>query len=243
MRCGIDEAGLGPKVGSLFVVGVAVQGDLTGVKESKEMFRRSVRTYARAESIVLGALRDLSIYTPSVPELWRRLFGRSYHMYDGMTLPMFGGKPADLPFRVRHLVAFEIPAHALREHRFLKDAHALVRAAEGLPCTRVVSGLAGGVKHYERFLKGWRREEGRGEIRYLRNGKEILFVKGADKRFREVALASLFAKYFREVHMMAVNLRVGLTGDIPKASGYPADPHTPILVGRLLREGLTWLVR
>lgn len=243
MRCGIDEAGLGPRVGSLFVVGVAVEGDISGVKESKEVFRRSVRTYARAESLVLSALRDLALYSPSVPDLWKRVFGRSHHMYDGMRLPMFGGKLLNLPFRIRYLVAFEIPAHALRSHRFLKDAHALVMAAERLPCGRVVSGLAGGVKHYERFLRGWRREERGGEIRYIRDGKEITFVRGADRKFREVALASLFAKYFREVHMMAVNRQVGLLGDIPKASGYPADPHTPVLVGRLLSRGLTWLVR
>ncbi|GEM_PF-1035151 len=243
MRCGIDEAGLGPRVGSLFVVGVAVDGDLSEVKESKEVFRRSVRTYARAESTVLRALMDLGLYDPSVPVLWERLFGRSYHMYDGLTLPMFGGEPLDLPFEVKRIIAVEIPAHTLRTHRFLKDAHALVTIAERLPCNRVVSGLAGGVRHYERFLKGWRREEREGEIRYFREGREIRFVRGADRRFKEVALASLFAKYFREVHMMAVNRQVGLIGKIPRASGYPADPHTPVLIGRLLRRGLTWLVR
>jgi len=58
MKCGVDEAGLGPRVGSLFVVGVAVVGDLGDVRESKEVFRRSLSTYARAEGLVLSVLRS-----------------------------------------------------------------------------------------------------------------------------------------------------------------------------------------
>jgi hypothetical protein len=52
MRSGIDEAGLGPKVGSLFVVGIDVEGDLSGIRESKEIFRRDIRGYGLGESIV-----------------------------------------------------------------------------------------------------------------------------------------------------------------------------------------------
>ncbi len=243
MKCGVDEAGLGPKVGSLFVVGVAVEGELGDVKESKEVFRRSFRTYARAEGIVLSVLRTLGLYSRSVADAWEKVFGRRNELYEGMEFPVFGGEEMGLPFRVKRLIAMEIPAHHLRRHRFLKDAKALVDISLKLNCGRVISGLAGGVKHYERFLAGWDRKVKEGAITYRREGREILFVKGADKRFKEVALASIFAKYFREVHMMAVNRLAGFSGDIPVASGYPADPDTHHLIKRLLNLGFANLIR
>jgi len=243
MRCGVDEAGLGPRVGSLFVVGVAVVGDLSDVRESKEVFRRSLSTYARAEGLVLSVLRSLGLYSRSVADTWERVFGRRDTLYDGMEFPVFGGKGMDPPFRVEKLLAIEVPAHHLRSHRFLKDAKALVDISLRLNCRRVVSGLAGGVKRYERFLPGWERRVKGDALVYRKGGREILFVKGADRRFKEVALASIFAKYFREVHMMAVNQIAGFSGEVPVASGYPADPDTGELVGRLLSMGLGRLVR
>ncbi len=243
MKCGVDEAGLGPKVGSLFVVGVAVEGDLGDVRESKELFRRSLSTYARAEGIVLSVLRTLGLYSRSVADAWEKVFGRRNELYEGMEFPVFGGEEMGLPFRVKRLIAMEIPAHHLRRHRFLKDAKALVDISLKLNCSKVISGLAGGVKHYERFLAGWSRSVEAERIVYRRGEREILFVKGADKRFKEVALASIFAKYFREVHMMAVNRLAGFSGDIPVASGYPADPNTRHLVERLVKLNFTKLLR
>jgi len=156
-----------------------------------------------------------------VADTWERVFGRRDTLYDGMEFPVFGGKGMDPPFRVEKLLAIEVPAHHLRSHRFLKDAKVLVDISLRLNCRRVVSGL----------------------LVYRKGGREILFVKGADRRFKEVALASIFAKYFREVHMMAVNQIAGFSGEVPVASGYPADPDTGELVGRLLNMGLGRLVR
>ncbi len=243
MRCGIDEAGLGPKVGSLFVVGVAVSGELRDVRDSKEVFRRSLRTYSRAEGVVLSALRGLGFRGDTVMDMWRWVFGRTSDLYEGLTLPVFSATVGNLPFKVHRLVAVEIPANHLRSHRFLKDASALADVALRLGCKRVISGLAGGVKYYGRFLPGWERFPEDGGVSYRKGEQEIRFVKGADVKWKEVALASIFAKYFREVHMLAVNRAVGLEGDIPPASGYPADPQTPELVRRLIKRGLLHLIR
>ncbi|NPA80717.1 MAG: hypothetical protein GXO29_06690 [Thermotogae bacterium] len=243
MRCGIDEAGLGPLVGSLFVVGVKVEGDLSSVRESKEVFRRSLRTYAEGERVVLGLLKALGMYSPSVSETWRRIFGRSPAMLEGLRFPLFGGSPSPLPFRVLDVVAVEVEAFRLRSHRFVKDARAMVSIALGLNCPQVISGLAGGFKDYGRFLRGWDGERLEDGILYRRGKRRILFLRKADARFGEVALASLIAKYLREVHMLALNRLVGLEGDIPPASGYPSDPMTPVLIERLIAAGRTEFLR
>mgnify|MGYP000072193430 CR=1 FL=1 len=240
MRSGIDEAGLGPKVGSLFVVGIDVEGDLSGIRESKEIFRRDIRGYGLGESIVLSALRSLGIPHGSVGELFYKLFGWSESFLYEQKIPSFGGEYLNLTFKVKGIFAERITAEKLRKNRFLEDARVICSIAEKLNGKEVIAGMAGGFRDYGRFLKGWERLDG---VTYRKGEKILRFAVSADKKFKEVALASIFAKYFRELEMKSLNRILGFDGIIPHFSGYPSDRKTEDLIKLLKSSGLEGFIR
>ncbi|NPB02976.1 MAG: hypothetical protein GXO39_00985 [Thermotogae bacterium] len=243
MRCGVDEAGLGPRIGSLFVVGVAVVGDLGVIRESKKMFKRSLSSYAKVEALLLGALDRSGVRPKTAYDLWLSSVGLAYPELKRIALPVFA-KSMEYPnFLLKKLIIFEARAKQLIKNRFILDANHLTKASLRLGCRRVISGMAGNRRNYDPFLPGWQKRKLPDGVAYERNGREILFLKDADDRFREVALASLFAKYFRELHMLAINWMVGFEGPIPVASGYPADPKTRSLAERLKTIGRHDLLR
>ncbi|MDT7903704.1 MAG: hypothetical protein RQ967_00610 [Candidatus Caldipriscus sp.] len=239
MRSGIDEAGLGPKVGSLFVVGVDVEGDLGGIRESKEIFRRNLRGYSVGEGIVISSLYGLGIPHRTAGELFYNLFGWAEGFLYELEIPTFGGKYLDLPFRVIRISARRIPAKNLRKNRFLEDAKAICEIAESLEGREIIAGIAGGFRDYGRFLKGWELDG-----KFFRKGEKILrFEVSADKNFGEVALASIFAKYFRELEMKALSTLLGFYETIPYFSGYPSDKKTESLIKTLKSLGFEEFIR
>ncbi len=237
---GIDEAGLGPKIGSLFVVGVDVIGDLSGLKESKEIFRRNIKGYSYAESLVLSSLAQMGYEFTNLYGLFLKIFGKTDEIFKNVDIPAFGGEIIRLPFKVISLVPMRLEASKLRKNRFLEDAKAICKIADGLKGNTVVAGLAGGFRDYGRFLKGWEVLE-RGV--YKKGEKILRFERDVDKRYKEVALASLFAKYFRELEMLSLNRFLGFENKIPKFSGYPSDKNTQTLISLLKSKGLEHYIR
>ncbi len=245
MMGGVDEAGLGPRVGSLFVGGVCVVGDLSLIRESKQVFRRSPKSYAWAEGLVMSVLERAGVWRENAYDLWCSLFGEGDWIYKGLNLPAFGGRPLKVGFEVLKVSVREVKAPHLRRNRFVKDARAIVEVSLDLlkVCDGVLAGLAGGFRRYEVFLKGWKKEEVEGGYIFTNGGKSVRFERAADAKYKEVALASLIAKYLREIHMLAVNRLVGLEGVIPYASGYPSDGKTRRLIWLLKGKGYTQLLR
>ncbi len=237
---GIDEAGLGPKIGSLFVVGVDVIGDLSGLKESKEVFRRDIKGYSYAESLVLSSFARMGYRFDNSYDLFLKVFGKADEIFKNVEIPAFGGKILQLPFEVINLVPMRLEAFKLRKNRFVEDAKAICKIADGLKGNTVIAGLAGGFRDYGRFLKGWEVLE---KGIYKKGAKILRFERGADKRYKEVALASLFAKYFRELEMLSLNRFLGFGDKIPKFSGYPSDKNTQNLISLLKSKGLEHFIR
>ncbi len=237
---GIDEAGLGPKVGSLFVVGVDVEGEIIGIKESKEVFRRSLSSYKLAEDMVLSVFDSLNLNFNDARSMFSYFFGSCEDFLDNVNIPAFGGEIIPLPFKVINLVPIRVPAKHLRKNRFKKDAEAICRIAHHLKGERIIAGLAGGYKDYSRFLKGWEKV---GELVYSRDGRVLMFVKGADKKFGQVALSSIFAKYLREIEMLSLNRLLGFNEPIPKFSGYPSDKNLSALIKTLIDMKLEDFIR
>jgi len=229
---GIDEAGLGPKVGSLFVVGVDVEGEIEGIKESKEIFRRSLSGYKLAESIVLSVFDSLNLNFKDARSMFSYFFGFCEDFLDNVNIPAFGGGIVPLPFKVINLVPIRVSAKSLRKNRFKKDAETICEIANRLKGEKIIAGLAGGYKDYSGFLREWERLE---ELTYSHNGRILMFIKGADKKFGQVALASIFAKYLREIEMLSLNRLLGFNDPIPKFSGYPSDKNLSAFV-KLLND-------
>ncbi len=69
------------------------------------------------------------------------------------------------------------------------------------------------------------------------------FEVSADKNFGEVALASIFAKYLRELEMKALSTLLGFYETIPYFSGYPSDKKTESLIKTLKSLGLEEFIR
>ncbi len=240
MRSGIDEAGLGPSVGSLFVVGVDVEGDLEALRESKEIFRRNPKGYRFGESLVISALNDIGIVHKNAGEIFHRLFGRAEDFLYNIEIPTFGGEHIQIPFKLNGIFARRVLARNLRKNRFLEDARAICEIAENLSGKEIIAGIAGGFRNYDKFLQGWEKLD----TRSYRKGEKVLrFEISADKKFKEVALASIFAKYLRELEMKALSTLLGFKGNIPYFSGYPSDKKTESLMKKLKEMGLWEFLR
>jgi ribonuclease HII len=121
----------------------------------------------------------------------------------------------------------------------LEDAKAICEIAESLEGREIIAGIAGGFRDYGRFLKGWELD---GKF-FRKEGKILRFEVSADKNFGEVALASIFAKYLRELEMKSLSALLGFYETIPYFSGYPSDKKTESLIKTLKSLGLEEFIR
>ncbi len=237
---GIDEAGLGPKVGSLFVSGVDVEGEIWGLKESKEIFRRNLKGYREGESLIISVFESMGFNFSNAKDIFDRFFGYGEDFLECVKIPAFGGEIRKLEFLVHSVVLRRIEAEKLKKNRFEGDAKAICEIALQLKGKTVICGLAGGYKKYERFLPHWKRKE---NLTFIRNDRTIKFVKSADKKFKEVALASLFSKYLREIEILGINRVLGFNEKIPRFSGYPADKNLKGFISLLRKHKLDKFIR
>ena len=104
-----------------------------------------------------------------------------------------------------------------------------------LPWDTAILGKVGRESRYLRFLRKAfgsarpLRESSRRSSYRLADGREVHFLQNADEQFLPVALASVIAKYFRELSMLAHSQAAGFPGPIPKGSGYRHDRGTQAL--------------
>ena len=226
---GIDEAGYGPSVGPLVVAAVAAEGSLGQVNDrltrlpipigdSKRIYRGDV---ARLERVVLGLfdsvpesavvlLESLCEEMPSPPLYWRNL-----------TLPLSDAScaPLNLSVSVRACVVTaeefnkELGKPPNKAALLWRKVHRLVNWAQKIakrPLS-VICDRLGSRKNYLNLLQqhftpvSQQKSDAESWTYCLPNGTDITFCTDADARFPIVGLASMVAKYLREVHMTMLN--------------------------------------
>jgi|GEM_PF-2628907 len=226
---GIDEAGYGPSAGPLVVAAVAAEGGLEQVNDklmhlpipigdSKKIYRGDV---APLERVVLGLfdsvpesvgvfLELLCDKMPSRPFYWRNL-----------TLPLSDAScaPLDLPVSVRACVVTaeefnkELGQPPNKAALLWRKVCRLVNWAQKTaqrPLS-VICDRLGSRKNYINLLRqhftlvSQQTSNADSWTYRLPDATSITFCTDADARFPLVGLASMVAKYLREVHMTMLN--------------------------------------
>lgn len=257
---GIDEAGYGPSVGPLVVAAVAAEGTPEQVADklsslsvpigdSKRLFRGDV---APLERVVLGLfdsvpesaavlLESLCEQMPPRPFYWRNL---------ALPLSQVHYEPLKLAFSVRACVVTaaefnrelqQTPNKAAllwrRVCRLLNWARRTAKRPLSVICDRL-----GSRKDYARLLQqhfalvSQHRSDADSWSYRLPDRTDITFCTNADARFPLVGLASMVAKYLREVLMRMLNDWLKEKGLCERAvTGY-ADRPLVRTIARKLEE-------
>ncbi|MGB9824698.1 MAG: hypothetical protein ACPLN0_01040 [Candidatus Hydrothermia bacterium] len=263
--CGIDENGYGPLLGPLVVTGVSM--DVKGVdpltaceikgyrfpipvKDSKEIFRRSEKSYAVGESIALTLLKAVSIEVDSLQEFLRKVchYDNDLSAYgiEDLKIPAFGGKInyklLDY-LRVSGLILKEIHGEILMADKYnfyienlgnkaLLDLSCFVKVASRFNTELYLLGKIGGTTHYGRFFEDLGlsysviKESFSHSVYKIQNLGELHFIMNGDSLYVPITFAGIIGKYLRELVMQSLSVALGFKDPIPYASGYFHDERT-----------------
>jgi len=262
---GVDENGYGPLAGPLVITLVVLEYEgedpledlrLTWfptlpVRDSKEMFRRTLGSYARGEAVVHWLLKQAGIIPRSARELWEALAPESaQHLLSGpwgldIPLPVWAKRTGSFPDLRPAVRILEIRSRLLLpedlrgKNKHQMNLQAFWEHVEASHAAWALLGKLGGMTHYAPHLPEGTRivEESRDRSIYAMNGVTLAFVRNADRLLLPVAMASVVGKYVRELLMLSVNRLLGHDEAIPWASGYPHDPRTRTLVEEAWKRG------
>jgi len=226
---GIDEAGYGPSVGPLVVAAVAAEGSLGQVSDrlrrlpipigdSKRIYRGDIAPLERAvlglfDSVPESAavlLESLCEEMPLRPFYWRNL---------ALPLSEVHCEPLKLAFSVRVCVVTAAEFNRELEQTPNKAALLWRRVCRLLNWARktaqrplsVICDRLGSRKNYAALLQqqfalvSQHRSDAESWTYRLADRTDITFCTDADARFPLVGLASMVAKYVREVLMTMLN--------------------------------------
>ncbi|MEO0140063.1 MAG: hypothetical protein ABIM88_00760 [candidate division WOR-3 bacterium] len=259
---GLDENGLGPRFGPLMVTGVLIEAENESrallsnhsgpVDDSKRIFKRDPKSYAKGEAIALGILRNAGMNPVDTEDLRRELGLPEDLPLPRTRLPIWcsDGELPLMGIRVLGIATRAISPRELNEaNKFSRTVSSMIEIGQKLaPSDLCVLGKVGGRRFYSSFL--WARlgeetliiSEKHEESRYIAGSREWRFVQDADRLWLPVAMAGIIGKYIRELSMLELNARAGFESPIPYCSGYPGDPKTPELEIALRRlVGDPWL--
>ena len=273
--CGIDENGYGPLLGPLVVMGVSmdVKGvdpltacELRGyrfpipVKDSKEIFRRSEKSYAVGESIALTLLEAVSIEVDSLQEFLKKVchsdIDLSAYGIEDLKIPVFGGKVNNklLDYlRVSGLILKEVRGEILMADKYnyhiedlgnkaLLDLSCFLKVASQFSTGFYLLGKIGGTTHYGRFFEslglsyGVIKESFSHSAYEIQNMGEFHFIMNGDSLYIPITFAGIIGKYLRELVMQSLSISLGFMDPIPYASGYFHDERTYRIVDALPSE-------
>lgn len=273
---GIDENGYGPLLGPLVVTGVLLTlygADPTSaseiqtfsfpipIRDSKELFRRSLSSYRLGESVVITILEVIGKRVPTLSALIRELSIKPLDLEDygiqDVALPAFGGivnKDLIDYFEKAGIHIDEIVVNVIMPDIFNKivedlgnkaliDFKAFMEVKEKLSASCYLMGKVGGTSHYGRFFEIF-------NIKYeilkdsfskssykLENGEYVHFILHADREYLPVTFAGIVGKYVRELIMLSLSRSLGFNADIPYASGYYHDSKT-FEIERMLKNNM-----
>ncbi len=262
---GVDENGYGPLAGPLVVTRVVVEYEgedpledlrlawfpTLPVRDSKEVFRRTLRSYARGEAVALWLLKEAGITPRSTRELWEVLTPESAQdLLSGpwgldLPLPVWAERTGEFPdlraaVRIVEIRSRLLLPEALRgKNKHRMNLRAFLEHVEASGAPWALLGKLGGMVHYAPHLPEGTQivEESRDRSVYDTGRVTLAFVRNADSRLLPVAMASVVGKYVRELLMLSVNRLLGHDEAIPWASGYHHDPRTRMLVAEAQRRG------
>ncbi len=262
---GVDENGYGPLAGPLVVTRVVMEYEgeapledlrlawfpTLPVRDSKEVFRRTLRSYARGEAVALWLLKQAGITPRTTRELWEVLvpeIAPTFHAGPwglDLPLPVWAKKAGNFPdpgafgriVEIRSRVLLPETLRGRNKHRL--NLQTFLEHVNASGATWALLGKLGGMVHYAPHLPEGARivEESRDRSIYQVDRLVLAFVRNADSRLLPVAMASVVGKYVRELLMLSVNRLLGHTEAIPWASGYHHDPRTRRLVEEAARRG------
>jgi len=253
LHIGIDEAGYGPLLGPL-VIAAAVytaggsRGSLPGrgIDDSKRVYSRGGRrALARVLGPYFGAKSGLGLADLLVRHGVRPDPRPEYPWYTEVHDPLPGSGPVPAAFQriwLNSVCARDFNRGCARLGSkaallFEETMRVLRRALEERPgeTAEVVCDKHGGRNHYAPLLMA---EFGPRDLAVEREGREessyrfdldgrkvsIRFLKGADGKDRPAALASMAAKYVRELFMEALNrFFARRVAGLSPTAGYVAD--------------------
>ncbi len=274
--CGIDENGYGPLLGPLVVTGVSL--DVKGVdpftaceikgyrfpilvKDSKEIFRRSEKSYAVGESIALTLLKAVSMEANSLHELLKRFSQDDYYDFgaygiEDLEIPAFGGKVYNnfLDYlSVSGLLVNKIHGKILMADKYnsyvidlgnksLLDLKCFINVASHFNVKFYLLGKIGGTTHYGRFFEslglsyGVIKESFSHSAYEIQNMGEFHFIMNGDSLYIPITFAGIIGKYLRELVMQSLSISLGFKNPIPYTSGYFHDERTYRIIDALPSE-------
>lgn len=237
MVLGADENGLGPKLGPLVVTGVVLEGGNLPSEvlvDSKRVFNRSVRGYARGEALALRLVEEALGFLPETSRELAEALGLDVDL-GGRELPVWAEAPYEGRLGAHWLkVRTFSPKEVNSGNKFSLVVRAFFEFLNEAPWEEAVLGKVGSRVRYG--LPG-KLVESKDKSVYLWRGRKVGFYRDAE-RFSAVAAASLVGKYVRELAMLRLNELLGYEGEIPWCSGYPGDRNTARALAKLKRLGL-----
>ncbi len=262
---GVDENGYGPLLGPLIVTGVSLRvkgadplsaSELKGyrfpipIKDSKELFKRSLASYRVGESVAITVLRicgkEFTSLQGIIDGLSLRKFCLGNYGIEDVDLPAFGGHMNE--HLVRYLSNSSIFVEALvvnilmpdefneavtaLGNKALLDFRSFMEVQKALDARFFIMGKIGGTSHYGHFFEHLGIpfqliKESFGASTYkLQDGEIVNFILHADREYLPVTFAGIIGKYLRELIMYSLSRSLGLDTEIPYASGYYHDKRT-----------------
>lgn len=268
---GIDENGYGPLIGPLIITGIKITTPFDSIysvsrhilqfskmiDDSKKVFKRSLKSYQRGESIALSIIYKAG-YTPKTFHSLIELISKNTpsHLPD-FPLPVWNDKDN---FHLLNLLddaikldkiyleiisaeEFNLLIERFKNKAFI-DFLGFKRVREALKAEIFMMGKIGGTKFYTNFFKLTKENtkvltEEHTISYYKSDDTELYFILNGDEIYLPLMLASIIGKYIRELFMKAICEKFDLFSLIPYASGYKHDKKTYTLLNRIKQNNLT----